>query len=194
MNEIVPSTSNNDLDEILDRFSDLSKSIVESIETEYSDMEDMENFNLLTYGEYKENSYSNSNLDNIEIVGNQIVSHINEFINVQSPSIKSNKGNKETGNYYKCTKRKCTEIKYCKDEELNIIESSEDEGDHDMENCSCHLPKHLEYVVNVIEFKEMLIPLIKQLYKGNILDDFLIMLQLISKGILEANNITNTSN
>ena len=57
MNEIVPSTSNNDLDEILDRFSDLLKSIVESIETEYSDMEDMENFNLLTYGGYKENSY-----------------------------------------------------------------------------------------------------------------------------------------
>ena len=36
-NEIVPSTSNNDLDEIfilLDRFSDLLKSFVESIETE----------------------------------------------------------------------------------------------------------------------------------------------------------------
>ena len=95
-------------------------------------MEDMENFNLLTYGGYKENSYSNSDLDNIEIVGNQIVSNINEFINVQSPSIKLNKGNKETGNYYKYTKRKCTEIKYCKDEELNVIESSEDKGDHDM--------------------------------------------------------------
>ena len=60
------------------------------------------------------------------------------------------------------------------------------------ENCLCHLPKHLEYVVNVIESKEMLIPLIKQLYKGNILDDCLIMLQLISKGILEANKIPLT--
>ena len=37
-----------------------------------------------------------------------------------------------------------------------------------------------------------MIPLIKQLYKGKILDDFLIMLQLISKGILEANNIPLT--
>ena len=73
-----------------------------------------------------------------------------------------------------------------------IIESCEEDANHDLETCSCHLPKHLEYVVNMIESKELLIPLIKQLYKGKFLDDSLIMLQLISKGILEANDIPLT--
>ena len=154
-NDIISSTSNNDLDEILEWFNDLSKSMIESIATEYSDLEDMEKYTLLLHGGYKETSSSSSELDEIETVGKQIVSNIQKYINVQSPEMKVRKWKKQEDLQYKFSKRKCIENKSMDEKDECIIESCEEDANHDLETCSCHLPKHLEYVVNMIESKEL---------------------------------------
>ena len=82
---------------------------------------------------------------------------------------------------------------FCKDTNVDIVSSTQVESeDHDANVCHCHVAQNLEHAVNLIEIKETLVPLIKKLYKGGILDDFLLMLQLISKGDLNADNVPLT--
>ena len=183
--------SKNDLHEVLDRFTDLSTSIIESIDTEYSEIEEMEECKILLNCGYKEGEILDTDLHNIENAGEQIVSNINKFINLPNEIDCSKKRKSDIFDFKKSNKKKCTE-KNIEVSSEDIINNTNVDDNHDIENCSCHLPEHLNYVVNLIESKDVLIPLIKKLYKGKILDDFLIMLQLISKGILEANNIPLT--
>ena len=78
----------------------------------------------------------------------------------------------------------------CKASDADVVSSTPmDSEDHDVNVCHCHVPQNLQYAVNLIENKETLVPLIKKLYEGGILDDFLLMFQLISKGDLNADNV-----
>ena len=60
---------------------------------------------------------------------------------------------------------------------------------HDNENCHCHVPQNLQYAVNLIECKETLVLLIKKMSASGILNDFLLMLEIISKGKLDCDNL-----
>ena len=75
-----------------------------------------------------------------------------------------------------------------KDNCENKVESTESDS-HDINSCSCHVPQHLQYAVDLIQSQEKLIPVIKQMYNVNILDDFLLLMQLIADGTLEGDNI-----
>ena len=132
-----------------------------------------------------------TDLHNIENAEEQIVSNINKFINLPNEIDSSKKRKSDIFDFKKSNKKKCTE-KNIEVSSEDIINNTNVDDNHNIENCSCHLPEHLNYVVNRIEAKDVLKPLIKKLYKGKILDDFLIMLPLISKGILEASNIPLT--
>ena len=80
-----------------------------------------------------------------------------------------------------------------KDADADVVSSTQIESEHhDVNVCHCHVPQNLQYAVNLIENKETLEPLIKKLYEGGILDDFLLMLQLISKGDLNTDNVPLT--
>ena len=46
-----------------------------------------------------------------------------------------------------------------------------------------------QYAIDVIQSQDKLIPVIKQMYITKILDDFLVLLQLIADGTLEADTI-----
>ena len=74
----------------------------------------------------------------------------------------------------------------------NDCKSSTDKEEHDEATCACHVPEHLKFAVELINSKDVLLPLIKKMYQCNILDDFLLMLELISRGVLDANNIPLT--
>ena len=64
----------------------------------------------------------------------------------------------------------------------------EDDG-HDTNECDCHLPLHLKYAESAFTNYEMLYPLIKKLFRNNILDDFINMMQVIANGIVKTRNI-----
>ena len=77
--------------------------------------------------------------------------------------------------------------------ESNVEREENNHSDeHNYHTCSCHVPQKLQYAVDLIESKETMVPLIKEMDKVGLLDDFLLMLQLILKGSLEANNIPLT--
>ena len=68
-------------------------------------------------------------------------------------------------------------------------EESAESDSHDINFCSCHVPEHLQYAIDLIPIQDKLIPLIKQMYNAKILDDFLFSLQLIGNGTLKTDNI-----
>ena len=70
-----------------------------------------------------------------------------------------------------------------------ILEKKSNDENHDISTCTCHIPRHLQYVVDLIESKEKMIPLIKKMDEANVLDDFMVMLQLIADGTLDADNL-----
>ena len=70
----------------------------------------------------------------------------------------------------------------------NLENKSNDEN-HDVRTCTCHVPRHLQYAVDLIESKDKMIPLIKKMDEANVLDDFMVMLQLIADGTLDADNL-----
>ena len=42
-------------------------------------------------------------------------------------------------------------------------ESSTDKDEHDETTCSCHVPEHLKFALDLIESKDVLLPLIKRM-------------------------------
>ena len=72
--------------------------------------------------------------------------------------------------------------------EKKTVESAESDA-HDINACSCHVPEHLQYAIYLIQSQDKLIPVIKQMYNAKILDNFLLLLQLIADGTLEADDI-----
>ena len=51
------------------------------------------------------------------------------------------------------------------------------------------LPEHLENAFHLMSSRELLIPLIKKLNAGDLLDNFIVMMKLISEGELNADNL-----
>ena len=68
-------------------------------------------------------------------------------------------------------------------------ENKSNDENHDVRTCTCHVPRHLQYAVDLIESKDKMIPLIKKMDEANVLDDFMVMLQLIADGTLDADNL-----
>ena len=73
-------------------------------------------------------------------------------------------------------------------------ENSDNHKNHDDKNvevdtCACHLPQSLQYAANLIETIHVMIPLIKKMHQARILDDLMILLQFISDGTLDADNL-----
>lgn len=81
---------------------------------------------------------------------------------------------------------------YCSDDisaSFHDSDSFDDtEGNHDEDFCQCHFPWHLKYAQNLMTQEDMLFPLIKRLYKGGILDEFIQMMQLLASGVLPVRN------
>ena len=101
---------------------------------------------------------------------------MNELVEYMSDEYNSNQNTNEESEY-----------------ESNVEREENNHSDeHNYHTCSCHVPQKLQYAVDLIESKETMVPSIKEMDKVGILDDFLLMLQLISKGSLEANNIPLT--
>ena len=162
-------TQEKELDDILKDISHLSDTIAKSISTEYSGDE----FVLLMNSARKENdtAESENNDEDLEQEGMNIIDNIMNII--RSPKEDGRKVNQNGRTVSNC-------------------ESSTEEEEHDEGTCMCHAPEHLKFALDLIESKDVLLPLIKKMDQCNKLDDFLLMLQLISRGVLDPNNIPLT--
>ena len=78
-NEPIVYKSKNDLHEVLDRLTDLSTSILESIDTEYLEIEELEECKILLNCGYKEGEILYTELHNIEKGGEKIIINFNKF-------------------------------------------------------------------------------------------------------------------
>ena len=144
------------LSDILDQISELSSHMISSISTEYSEDEFVDSV-LQFLPQPKEDL--NMERNNI----------MNELVEYMSDECNSNQNTNEESEYESNVER----------EENN----HSDEYNYHM--CSCHVPQKLQYAVDLIESKETMVPLIKEMDKVGILDDFLLMLQLILKEVLK---------
>ena len=140
-------TKEKELHEILNNISHLSDTIAESISTEYSGDE----FVLLMNAVHKEQNTGESEKENVNLEeeGKKIVDNIMEIIG------SSKVDDKELG-------INCHTQNDCK--------SSTDKEEHDEATCACHVPEHLKFAVELINSKDVLLPLIKKMDQCNILD------------------------
>ena len=138
-NEEHVMTQEKELHEKLQDISQLSDSIAESISTEYSG----DKFVLLMNSAQKEKDTTESEEKNVDLdqEGKKIIDNIMNIIS-------SSKGEgmelmENTANVSNC-------------------ESSTEEEEHDETTCSCHVPEHLKFALDLIESKDVLLPLIKK--------------------------------
>ena len=132
-------TKEKELDEILNNISCLSDTIAESISTEYSGDEFVLLMNVV---QKEENTGDSQKRDvNLEEEGKNIVENIMNIIG--SSKVDERKLSK-----------RCQKVSHC--------ESSTDKGEHDETTCSCHVPEHLKFAVDLINSKDVLLPSIKK--------------------------------
>ena len=132
-------TQEKELDDILKDISHLSDTIAESISTEYSG----DKFVLLMNSTKKENDTveSEKNDKDLEQESKNMMENIMNIFG--SP--------KEDG-------RKVSQ----NGRTVSNCESSTEEEEHEERTCMCHVPEHLKFALDLIESKDVLLPLIKK--------------------------------
>ena len=78
---------------------------------------------------------------------------------------------------------------YARERVQKVSDSSSSEDEHDVENCKCHLPRHLQHAADTLLNKESVIPLIKDMSKHGVLDDFLLIIEMLKEGKLSPDNL-----
>ena len=148
-NDIV--MMDDELNEILDRISTISKEYMTSVGTEYSE----DDYVQLMYKQ------------DVQRETEQLMDSIKDYVHKKECNPKETWNNNEETNI-----------------DVNILEET-----HDYSTCHCHVPQHLQYAVDLIELKAVLVPVIKDMYKHKVLDDFIGLLDVIGSGKLDSNNI-----
>ena len=161
--ETIGYEEGSELNEVLESFCKLLSEMMESMSTEYST--DSNNIiEMLPEHLWKNRTEEESDIESdnyLDEMRSAVLKNLQKYIIEEKPDSPT-------------------------DEHLNTSSSVSSIGmemeNHDFDTCHCYVPQHLQYAVNLIQTKETLVPLIKKMYDGGILDDFLTMLQLISKG------------